>query len=195
MRIRIVDLDVTPEEVASTPELRRLLVHLAEPGSPLAQVHRDAAPGAIPPLLEKLLDARGPGGVIRQTLNEFLAGVLVWDGVDARVGASRMNKQNPANVIRLHRRGSGVGAFVYVELPAARLKFRLPSGHDLRGLDHAWARDVQPTAPYGVAMPLTPASLAEAMDLARQAFERASTAGPATDGAAPTPPKDALEAG
>jgi hypothetical protein len=175
MRIRIIELDVTPEEVAQSPELRHLLRQ--HPLAPAAS--RDNAAGgdvgsatALPTPVSDLLEARGPGGVALQTLNEFLGTILTWEGVDPRVGISRLN-QLPANVIRLHRRGSGVGAFVYVELPAVSLKFRLPRNHSLDGFTHARAREVKSGVPYGIAMRLTAASLSEALKLARCAYEDA----------------------
>lgn len=182
MRIRIIEFDVTPEEVSRTPELRDLLRREAFASVAVGDVTERDGSGqapALPAPIAGVLAARGPGGVALQTLHEFLAEVLTWEGVDPRVGVSRLN-QLPANVIRLHRRGSGVGAFVYVELPAVSLKFRLPRNHRLQGLTHARARDVKPDAPYGIAMRLTAAGLGDALKLTRRAYEHTEGAPPAT---------------
>jgi hypothetical protein len=175
MRIRIIELDATPEEVARSPEMQHLLRQrpFAPPASADGTEGGDAGPAtALPAPVAELLVARGPGGVVLEKLNEFLGRIITWEGVDARVGVSRLNRL-PANVIRLHRRGSGVGAFVYIELPAVSLKFRLPRNHSLEGFSHARAREVKPGVPYGIAMRLTATSLSEALKLARHAYEHA----------------------
>jgi len=189
MRIRVLDLDVTPEELARAPEVRQLLAaHL--PG-PAAGNGADAPGGgdaaSLPPAVANVLELKGPGGAVLHTLESFLASLLRWPGVDARVGISRLNRDDPANIVRLHRRGSAGGAFVYVELPAAGLKFRLPRTHSLEGLVHARARDVKPGAPYGITLRLRPATLAEALTLARQAYEHAEDGAPAKDRGKQTP--------
>jgi hypothetical protein len=178
MRIRILEFDVTPEELARTPELRDLLqAHgpIPTPAGEREKTGPEAAP-ALPASLAKVLEARGPGGAVLEALHEFLATVVGWPGVESRVGVSRRDKERPANVIRLHRRGSGVGAFVYVELPTGSLKFRLPRSHSLKGLAHARAREVKAGAPYGIALRLAPATLVDALTLARRAYDHTEAA-------------------
>jgi hypothetical protein len=183
MRIRILEFDVTPEELARTPELRELLqahgpsaLPTSAPVGPSTE-----APAELPAALAKVLEARGPGGAVLEAVREFLAKTLGWPGVEPRVGVSRRDKERPANVIRLHRRGSGVGAFVYVELPTGSLKFRLPRSYSLKGLAHPRAREVKPGAPYGIALRLAPATLAEALTLARRAYDHTEAAAVAAD--------------
>jgi hypothetical protein len=176
MRIRILEVDATPQEIEQTPKLRDLLGSFARAGASVPASRLEQAPdqpgrNGIPPNVLGLLERRGPGGPVRHALEQFLQETLTWEGVEPRIGVSRRNKDDPAKVIRLHRRGSGVGAFVYVELPAASLKFRLPRIHDLREQTDARAREVQPDAPYGIAVRLTPASISEALLLAKDAYQ------------------------
>jgi hypothetical protein len=174
VHIRVLDVEATPEDVARTPELRDLLRSFQHAGPAPAP---DPPPPPVDPAsrdISAFLDLRGPGGVVRRTLDAFLHEVLGWGGVEWRVGVSRANRQDPAKVIRLHRRGSGVGAFVYVHLPSAGLKFRLPRDHPLADLPHARAREVQPNVPYGIALALTAGNLSEAIELAKRAYDEAA---------------------
>jgi hypothetical protein len=172
VRIRVVEIEATPEEVARTPELSDLLRSIRHAGAgPDGAV--TAQPDPAPRDISAFLDQRGPGGAVRRALDAFLQEVLGWGGVEWRVGVSRVNRQDPAKVLRLHRRGSGVGAFVYIDLPNVSLKFRLPRDHPLPAPSHARAREVQPDAPYGIALRLAPANVSEATELARQAYEGA----------------------
>lgn len=176
MRIRVADVDITPEELARTPELRELIRSLSPSETAavtIAPAVKNNHPlGKIPQQILTVLNLRSPGGALRGALDAFLAEVLEWEGADPRIGVSRLNKEDFANAIRLHRRGSGVGAFVYVDVASSNLRFRLPRSYSLNGFMHARTRDVQPEVPYGVALRLTPSTLNEATRLARDAYER-----------------------
>ena len=195
MRIHIVDIDASPEEVARSPELRDLLRALGRAGSGLAPsanstttattpdstttANQPMGPESVglPQQLVAMLDARGPGGIQRRALDAFLTQVLAWEGVEPRVGVSRLDKQAQAKGLRLHRRGSGVGAFVYVNVSNGNLQFRLSRNYDLSAMNYAHARDVQPSAPYGVTMRITLPGLSEAVALASASYEASVSRG------------------
>jgi hypothetical protein len=175
MRFRLFDVDVTPEEIATTPELRELLRSVIEGGRVGVVTPPSPASESLPRSLVSVLDTRSPGGLRRAAAEQLLASALEWEGVEARVGVSRRNKDDLANAIRLHRRGSGVGAFLSLAAPTLQVMFRLPKSHSLEGFQFSRARDVQAAAPYGVSLRLQPEALPEAMTLARQAYEAAAS--------------------
>jgi hypothetical protein len=178
MRVRVVEVEGTPQELAQIPQLMELLSQRApfgqqaEPGEGAQGVRRPMPPSILPPPVQEVLDARSPRGPLRETIETFLREVLQWPDVETRIGTSRMSKDGLANMIRLHRRGSGLGAFVYLGVTGANLQFRLRRDKSLEGYTHARARNVQQDAPYGIAMRLSKQSLPEAIRLSREAYDR-----------------------
>jgi len=203
MRLRIIDIDGTPEEIASLPQLHELLASSTEPRAESTSTETSSelmsagviAPTqlsdrpdiSLPKAVTALIEFRPPIDEIRELLNRFLAEVLQWPDVEARVGVSRRSANGRANAIRLHRRGSVVGAFVYLRLPAVNMHIRLSRDTPDHLLVHATRRRVGPEAPYGLALRLTSAEvLTEALSLARLAYEVAGSSDRERDGVSTT---------
>ncbi|WP_221329109.1 hypothetical protein [Actinoplanes sp. L3-i22] len=190
MHLRIVDIDGSPEEIAALPQLRELLGSPARAGAgaACAEVPPDPPPAGapevvLPTAVTAVLELRPPADDVRRRLSEFLATALRWPDVEARVGASRRSPDGRANAIRLHRRGSSVGAFVYIRLPTVNMQLRLPSDMPAHLVRHAARRRVNTDAPYGLTLRLTsPEVLAEALSLARLAYEVAGSPDRERDG-------------
>jgi len=124
-------------------------------------------------------------------MESFLRETMAWGDVDARVGLSKATKTGLSNIVRLHRRGSGVGAFVYLAVVGSNIQYRLPRDEPIEGLAFVKVRDVQPDTPYGLAMRLTLESRPEAVEVARRAYER--TLSGITEGVAATSDARATE--
>jgi hypothetical protein len=176
MRIRVIEVEGSPEELVQIPQLMEAL---SQPGPAAYSRAPTSSAGlagssdadSLPEDIRRMLDERGPRGPIRTAMEGFLTAVVDWGDVDFRIGVSKTGRDGLANVIRLHRRGSRVGAFVYLGV-GGNLKFRLPRSEDLTERAFARARDVQPGAPYGVAMKLVSKDVVpEAVQLARKAYE------------------------
>jgi hypothetical protein len=176
MHLRVIDVHGTPEEIAALPQLAELLGTKLKVEHPAAMVDAPvpATPDALPAHVLSVLEFRRPAGEVHRLIISFLAEALSWPDVEARVGVSRRSQDGRANAIRLHVRGSAVGAFVYLRLPAGTILVRLPSNFVERDLVHARPRQVSAEAPYGLALKIgSEAALAEAEELARIACERA----------------------
>jgi hypothetical protein len=175
LRIRVIDIEGTPQELTQVPQLRQLLGQGGRLGGEdrreCASSYETSTDLMLPVQVREILDLRSPAGPIRKAIDAFLVEVLGWGDVEVRIGLSKMSKDGLANMIRLHRRGSGLGAFVYLGVAGANLQFRLSKDEDLAGYVYARARNVQPDAPYGITLRLTRQSLDEAMRLARKAYQ------------------------
>jgi hypothetical protein len=177
VRLRIIDVEGTPEEIARLPQLAELLgVETdestdSETATP-APITTAPAPG-LPADVASLLGLRRPATLVAQLINRFLSEALQWPDVDARVGASRRTSDGLADAIRLHRRGSQVGAFVYLRLPSGTMLLRLPANFADVKFSHATPRKVGGRMPYGLALRLTSnEAVQEAITLAHAAYDR-----------------------
>jgi hypothetical protein len=183
MKIRVIEVSGTPEELLQLPQLSDFLQPDRSDNTEFRTVLSSAGETEFSPTagsrgvnfpheVISVLSSRGPAARVRALVDEFLDEVMAWPDVDVRVGMSRRNQDGLANMLRLHRRRSPLGAFVYLRLPSARLMFRLPVDYDLSGYNHAVPRDVQADEPYGVTLRLSlTEALPEALKLARIAYE------------------------
>ena len=135
MHLRIIDVEGTPEEIAALPQLSEVLgLDLRQETDDGGGLSHGPAPATdsvarqseLPANVVSVLRRRRPATEIYRLSVAFLAEVLGWPDVDARVGVSRRTDDGMANAIRLHCRGSPVAAFTYLRLPAGPLTFRLP---------------------------------------------------------------------
>lgn len=178
MKVRIIELEGTPEELAESPYLRDLASKPitgpedGPPGMPAEQ-----GPLSDYPEVVDALDQRAPRGEPRRLLERFLAEVLSWGDVEPRRGKSTKTEDAKTRYIRLHRRGSAQGAFVY--LYPARVSMRLRLQHEeISGAKFAGKRKVDRTGetpnPYQVRLDLrSDDAVEEAIALARKAYEQA----------------------
>jgi hypothetical protein len=201
MWVRVVEVEGTPEEIRQVPELLALLtqsrtstdgsdvVSVASPGTGMAEV----GPG-LPDDIKAVLGLRKPPQHIGDLIERLLQEALSWPDVDARIGASQHTRDGRANAVRLHRRGTAVGAFVYVRLPSGTALVRLPPSFDVGEYAHARPRELESQVAYGVAIRLnSEEALREAVELARQAYDRTVSngteeSGTATEGSVTSPP-------
>jgi len=177
MRLRIIDVHGSPEEIGALPQLAEILGtrnrgnRTAEHVSSEEDVATSGGDYRVPEDVAALLSLRPPAAAVRELVDRFLVETLSWADVEARVGASRRSRDGMANALRLHSRGSTVGAFVYLRLPSSTMLLRLPADRE-GNYKHATPRRVGPDAPYGIAIRLTSqGSLVEALELAHIAYE------------------------
>lgn len=175
MRVRLIDVEGTAEELASFAPLLDLMSSAWRPTEGRSpDTSRDGHEGLsrLPRQVIEVLENRGPAAPAREAVHAFLTAVFEWGDVDIRIGRSRRSEDGLAPMLRLHRRGSPYGAFVYLGVRGANLKFRLAASTDLEGFQYARSRDVQEDDPYGIALRLiSPEALSEAIRLARVAYD------------------------
>lgn len=179
MKVRIIELEGTPEELAESPYLRNLASHQI-PVDPVGteKGFPEAGPLADYPEVVSALEhsPRPPRGEARELIEGFLEEVLGWPDVEARRGKSSRTEDGQTRYLRLHRRGSMLGAFAYVY--PARMSVRMRLVHeDIEGHKYAQKRNVRTEGadpnPYQVRIDLRDAkAIREATELARLAYER-----------------------
>lgn len=104
-----------------------------------------------------------------QAVQTFISEVMSWGEVDLHRG-NRRNGEGGTAYIRLHRRGSNVGAFAYFRPRRLKLTLRLPR-EAARKFQVAEARKVQPENRYQVKIYLkSPEAVKEALALAKAAY-------------------------
>jgi hypothetical protein len=127
-------------------------------------------------LVRTLLETRVPNGPGRLLAEALLGELKSWSDVAMTVGTSARSKDGLSSYVMVRRLKSGVGTLVYAPPREndVRLTFRLPREY-VEGRDHAFARSVKDSSVYQVRMDLKSLDeIAEALDLARAAYENAS---------------------
>jgi hypothetical protein len=128
-------------------------------------------------LVRKVIESRATGNAGRMLAEALISELQSWSEVRAAPGETKNTEDGLTNYIMLHRRKSGVGAFIYMRPKAdhVRLTFRLPREYaDER--PNAFAADVAAKNVYQVRMRLKSLEdLPEALDLALAAFENAGS--------------------
>lgn len=181
--VRVTILEGTPEELKNAGILDEVLTSRqdaiprtqARPRDTLQAESRPAVDG-LPQHVGDMLEKHAPGGLVAEAFQTFLKDILSWGDVEARRGRSTQWDDGMTDYTRVHRRGSRFGAFVYVYPRHRLLVFRLPVSA-ANGLRYASVRDVKAEDAYKVRMLLpAPDAVAEAISLARQAYEDALAA-------------------
>jgi hypothetical protein len=169
MKIRVVELEGTPEELAQTPQLQQLVGGQAQAQPRSQSGSQNGLPDEVNQVLANY--ARGP---MRPVYERLLSEVYSWGDVDIVPGESEQREDGLTGYLRLHRYGSPLGAFAYINPRRKSASFRLPSEYaDDR--DHARRKGSEESrSPYQVSMRFTgEAHLEEAVELARAAYEKA----------------------
>jgi hypothetical protein len=176
MRVQVIDVEGTAEELASFQPLLDLISSVGQQRN--GDTEETSGDGIetlsrLPSRIVRVLESRGPAAPARDAVYAFLTAVYEWGDVDIRVGRSRRNEDGLATMLRLHRRTfRRRGAFVYLGIRGANLRFRLPVSTNLEGHPYARTRNVQADDPYGVALRLdSPEVLSDAIRLARAAYD------------------------
>ena len=100
-------------------------------------------------------------------VEEVLNTALAWGDVNVKPAGGN----SEGNYLRLYRRGSPFGAFAYVMPAYAQLRL---TADDVQGMKYATVRNVQPSTPHQVNVPLNDRSaLDDVRALVRMAYDRA----------------------
>jgi hypothetical protein len=177
MRVRVVDVEGTPEELASSTELLELLRGgMADAVTGTPEVTRPEVVGDGTSQLSKELrdfivgraGARGRAEIVQQ----WVADVMAWGG-SYELGTSKSSPDGLNNYMMLYAAGPRrFGAFAYVHPSQARVTLRLVRA-DADGFQHATFRNVKKGTGYEVMVALTSDdAYQEALELARKALER-----------------------
>lgn len=175
MRVRVVDVEGTPEELASSTELLEFIRGGAEMPTGVSAALKPEATDGASPLPKGLRDfiigragARGRAEIVQQWVGE----VLAWGG-SYELGTSRSSPDGLNNYLMLYAPGPRhYGAFAYVHPSQARVTVRLLRV-DAEGFQHATFRNVKKGTGYEVMVPLaSDEAYQEALELARKALER-----------------------
>ena len=171
MKIRVIEVEATPEEVTGSPEIAALLRHQGGPEAP-----RLAPAGTaryIPAEVDALL--RDRAGAAYPLYRRIIEEAMALGDVDPRPGQSDRTEDGLTGYVRLHRLGSGLGAFVYVHPRQKMLRFRLEA-IQANGSQFARGRPTQNSHdPYRVIMRFTSENqVDEALRLMRQAYDEAA---------------------
>jgi hypothetical protein len=123
--------------------------------------------GAFPAHVTDFLDNGVPSGDARAVVEEVLGTAFAWGGINVKPAGG----QSAGNYLRLYRRGSPFGAFMYMFPTYGQLRL---TGDAAEGMKHAQARNVQSSNPHQVVVPLDDrAALDEVMALVRTAYDQA----------------------
>ena len=188
MKVRIIELEGTPEELAASPYLRSLAgSSVVQPDAGASTSPLRASPISHLVGVPEGLDARGVSGRVREMVEAFLLEVTSWDDVDPPEWG-KPGSDSKADYLRLKRatvskqgRGRPPGAFVYLFPARAAVRLRLRV-EDVESAEYAKPRGVKKDVAYQAQIPLHhEGMLKEAVSLARKAYEKAG--GNATEGA------------
>jgi hypothetical protein len=161
---RTIEFDGSPEELEHA-QLRSIFER--ETRERTNEVGDHTLDGRLPDDVREWLVSSVPRGETRKTIEAFLTEALSWEDVEARRGSGVGERY-----MRLYRRGTGVGALVYVH--ARRMDFRLRAAA-ASGREYARARDVVDRNPHQVTVSrIDASSLEELLSLARAAYEEAA---------------------
>ena len=172
MRVRVIDVEGTAEELASSSELLELLrggVAEGVAGIPEAPKPEttDRTSSQLPDDLRDFIvsraGAQGRATIIQQWVDE----VIAW-GVSYQLGTSQASPDGLNNYLLLYAAGPRhYGAFAYVHPSQTRVTFRLARA-DADGCQHATFRDIKAGTVYEVMVSLTSdEAYQEALQLAR----------------------------
>lgn len=165
MKIRILDVEVTPEELRDSPELRAAL--LAGNESHSRAVSQSATP---PDPVEEFVAKRGKHNPAIDLIQNFVAECRSWPNVEAIPGKSKNSDDGFGPYLRLRHTAHRLGSFVYVTPSNGAAGLRLRR-EDAEGIDHATTSDTQDE--YQVRVTITSSETLEvAVELAREAYKR-----------------------
>ena len=172
-----MEVEGTPEEIGRL-DIEQLLGRPLPRATGIVQVDDDPSTDGAENQLGAILESEAPPGKSRQLLSEFIETVQSWGDVTV-VPSWRSNAPRRISYLRVHRHPRTHGAFVYIFPARLRLNFRLDADAAVSA-SHATAREVKPDNAYQVTISLADhASLEEARQLARMAYEKVGGSVPA----------------
>jgi hypothetical protein len=182
MRVQVVSVEGSPEELRAMPEVLDVLRGLAgtapdddEPAhddEELPGVSIDGGPGRLPKELSDFIAIRAGGRARQEAATAFVQEVLGWGTTEAELGRSRTSTDGLGNYVLLYSKGPRrYGAFAYVIPGRAKVIFRL-LGKDVTDFKHVELRNVKEGTGYEVTVLLTSdEAIQEALKLAELALE------------------------
>ncbi len=178
MRVRVIDVEGSPEELARLPELQELLGSRQETGSADTEsTDQDSDErNLLPKQLRDFIASRGGGRARAKMVERFVADVIAWGTTEAEIGTSQTSADGMGPYLRLYRKGPrNFGAFAYVAPNRAKLTFRLLAT-DVKGYKHVSTRNVKAGTGYEVVVSLTSEeAYLEAIQLAKKSLVGVST--------------------
>ena len=171
MRLRLVEIEGTPEEIARL-DIEHLLGHPIAPPASVVSIGAPSSQENEPDRgqLARILEREAPPGRALALLERFFEAMTARGDVSI-VPSWRAGDPKRVSYLRVHRHPRTRGAFVYVFPGRLRLNFRLGSEAS-RGLTHAVAREVKADNAYQVSLMLVDEeTLEEALRLAELAYE------------------------
>lgn len=182
MRVRVVEVEGTPDELARMPELSALLGNsaaavdtLSTSNSPEEARDPKELSSAVPKQIRDFIAVRAASRARAQVVERFVGEILGWETTEVVIGTSQVSGDGYGNYLRLYKRGPRYfGAFAYVTPGTAKVAFRL-SWKRAAHMTHAMKRKVKAGTGYEVVVTLgDDAAYAEATELARLALEDVS---------------------
>jgi hypothetical protein len=175
MKVRMFEVEGSPEELSALPELRQALLAVG-PSEPNPRGLRDTPPEESPNgfgMSDELRDfiAQRAGNPRRAaTVQRWVDEVLSW-GTEPVLGHSRNSSDGLGNYLMLYAGGPRrFGAFAYVRPGNGNVKLRLDAAA-AKGFQHAHVRNVQSDNSYQVIVTLnTDDAYQEALKLAEKAL-------------------------
>jgi hypothetical protein len=179
MKVRIVEVEGSPQELAEMPELAQALT-----GHPTASALDEeeasnggagrlaySPNGALPKELRDYIAVRSGSRERAATVESWVTEVLSWGTTEAQIGTSKTSSDGLGNYVRLYAKGPRYfGAFAYVTPGRGKVTFRL-SAKAAKGFDHVALRKVQPGTGYEVTVTLdSDEARREALELAQKAL-------------------------
>jgi hypothetical protein len=177
MRVRIVDVSGTPQELAEAQPLLDLLRGgVSSPGDEEGGATEDAPSAwwsAVPEDVRKFILTKTSSVQRQSHVMRFVGEVLLWGNTEVEIGSSRRSATGQNNYLMLRHAGPrDFGAFVYVRPSTGGTTFRL-SKRDVKANEHVLFRKVRSDNRYQVNCPLrSPAAVDEALRLARLALDK-----------------------
>lgn len=177
MRLRVVDVTGTPEELNEAQALIELL--RGSDGSPLVDSDEAIRPEETPPAwsmaipeeIRQFIQSRSTGADRQRHVMRFVGEVLLWGNTEVEAGRSRRRADGLSSYLMLRKTGPRhFGAFVYVKPSTGGATFRLLKS-EVETNEFVIMRDVRNANAYQVNCPLrSSAAVDQALKLARQAL-------------------------
>jgi hypothetical protein len=176
MRVRVIDVEGTAEELASSTELLELLqggaaetvADIPVSTKPETTDRTSQVPEELRDFIVSRAGAKGRAAIIQRWVDE----VMAWS-VSYQLGTSKASPDGLNNYLLFYAAGPRhYGAFAYIHPSQTRVTFRLDRT-DADGCQHATFRDIKAGTVYEVMVSLSSEeAYQEALQLARKALKR-----------------------
>lgn len=172
MRLRVMDVEGSPEEMLAIPELRDALGRIGGAPGVVSADDDEVTTSAVAKELQDFISARSGGRDRAVMVTRYAAEVLRW-GATWELGRSVNSSDSHGRYFRLYAKGPRhFGAVSYVEPRKAKVTLRLLRA-DAKGFACATFRNVKKGTGYEVVVILdSDRAMQEALALTRKALDR-----------------------